>query len=44
MKGIEKVNGVKNHKPMIFTLDFIEAKKIIENRAMLKFFVFLYTT
>ena len=44
MKGIENVRGVKNHSPRMFTLDFIEAKKIIEKMAMRKFlFVFLYT-
>ena len=29
MKGIEKVSGMKNHRPVILVFDFIDAKKII---------------
>tara|TARA_Y100000310_G_scaffold342337_1_gene445189 strand:- start:101 stop:235 length:135 start_codon:yes stop_codon:yes gene_type:complete len=44
MNGIEKVKGVKNHKPRMFTLDFIDTKKSIEKIAIQKEFVFFFTT
>ena len=36
MKSMEKLMGVKNHNPVIFTLDFIDAKNIIERSAIKK--------
>ena len=36
------MRGTKNQSPKIFTLDLIEAKKIMAKIAMLKFEVFLY--
>ena len=34
---MENVMGVKNHKPVILTFDFIEAKKNIAMTAVKKF-------
>jgi len=39
---MENVRGVKNHKPVMLTFDFIEAKKTIAMAAVKKLFpVFL---
>ena len=29
MKGMENINGVKNHNPVMLTFDFMDANKII---------------
>tara|TARA_Y100000310_G_scaffold342359_1_gene445303 strand:+ start:40 stop:231 length:192 start_codon:yes stop_codon:yes gene_type:complete len=42
IRGRVNVRGTKNQRPKIFTLDLIEAKKIMAKIAMLKFEVFLY--
>ena len=44
IKGIAKVNGVKNHNPVRLSLDFIDPKNIIEANDIKKLWsVKLYT-
>src|SRR3990167_6674977 len=42
IKARERLNGVANHNPIKFTSEGREARKIIENIAIKKFFVNLY--